>query len=329
MNTAIRDALCKRVLSSPTVIKPMTSQSHILTAALLVITLALTGYAQPGFSHENDDEAKALEIAAKAKQAFRDSRFDEAAKLFKTAYSHVHEPTLIFNAGRAYQEGEHLREALSLFRLYLDVQRRQDGDALRGRKQAQEHVEQIEATLQERDAAQKAERVKLEALAAAANKPPPQPETPTQMPASSLSKDVVHKPGLFNRLVESPWTKRKITAASLSAGGATLVLGGLIVSWVASGNLADIDERLAQGQAVKNGLVYYGGVSQREFSDALEQHNNRQFAAKLLVATGAVAASVGIWLWWQDDKSHRAQTAWMPSLQTDEGRWAISLSRRF
>ena len=307
----------------------MTPQNHIVTLTLVVVTIALTYCPQMGFCSENDDESRAIEVAAQAKAAFRDGRFDEAAKLFKTAYSHVHEPTLIFNAARSYQQGDRLPEALSLFRLYLEVQRRQDPEAVKGRKQAQQHVEQIETLLTQRDETEKADRSRLEALAAASNTPPKQPPSPAPTPASSLSKEVVHKPGLFDRLVDSPWSSRKITAASLCAGGATLVLSSVIVNWLANSQLDDIDERLAQGQAVKNGLVFYGGVSQREVFDAVEQHNNRKLAAKVLVATGAIAAGVGVWLWWQDDKQQRNQTAWRPALRSDDRGWSIALSRRF
>ncbi|MSP93151.1 MAG: hypothetical protein EXR79_15345 [Myxococcales bacterium] len=62
-----------------------------------------------------------------------------AARLFIQAYAKSHEPALVFNAARAYDQGGKARDAVALFRLYLTLAT--DGAGLAA---ARERIQRLE-----------------------------------------------------------------------------------------------------------------------------------------------------------------------------------------
>ena len=122
------------------------SRRPIALALLLSLVLALAP-ARTALGQTGEGKSKAMDFAARAKVSYREGRYEEAASLFKSAYAQVPEPTLLFNAARAYQQGGMLREALTLFRLYLQLANANDAETRSGRADAVEHVATIERSL--------------------------------------------------------------------------------------------------------------------------------------------------------------------------------------
>jgi tetratricopeptide (TPR) repeat protein len=143
-----------------------------LGACGLLVALAMStapqvaSAAQPAQDGVLDDAVRrrAEGLATEAKLLFHQKAYQQAAERFFEAYTLVHEPALIFNAARAYEEaGNHARSA-ALFRAYLDLP---DAPA-DGKADAKRRLERLDAILKEQAAAEKAAADKAAAEKAAA-----------------------------------------------------------------------------------------------------------------------------------------------------------------
>ncbi|MEY3013858.1 MAG: hypothetical protein RIT45_2593 [Pseudomonadota bacterium] len=126
---------------------PQFLRRFVAGALTVLLGLCAPLASAPAHAQSKEAEARALELAGQAKKAFADGRYQQAAMLFKQAYAQVPEPTLLFNAARAYQLGGYLPEALSVFRLYLTLETHDDPETRSGRAEAVEHVQAIEKAM--------------------------------------------------------------------------------------------------------------------------------------------------------------------------------------
>ena len=280
-------------------------------------------------------EREAVDLAGRAKAAYKAGRHSDAARLFMEAYARVPEPTLVFNAARAYQEGGLLREARPLFQLYLTLTQAGDPSGAAGRSEAQQHLTSIDETL-----AAEADRDKAKPAPTPTTTPTPTPTTtpgPTAQPTPGPSvaqplpdaakQKPVHRPGLFKRLTSGGWTTRRIAGVSATATGGILFISGILVSAMAGSELEDADERASQGVTSQGGVTYYRGVTQTEMADAIDANDSSKVTGAVLATTGLVIGGVGLWLWLSDDGETSAMVA--PTLSPQGGPMVWSLQGRF
>ncbi len=170
--------------------------ARCLAGAFAVAFCAVSLPATPA-SARSRQEKKALELTNQAKEAYKARRFMQAAMLFKQAYAQVPEPTLLFNAARAYQKGGKLHEALPLFRLYLTLATYNDEETRSGRAEAVEHITRINKVLQQREEARRRkaaadadalDAAKKKAAGAATQTPQAGPATPPTQPLPTPSQ---------------------------------------------------------------------------------------------------------------------------------------------
>ena len=133
---------------------------------------------------DTPQQQRAVALSGQAKAAYQASQFQQAAMLYQRAYAQVPEPTLLFNAARAYQKGKFLREALSMFRLYLTLATHNDDETRAGRAEAVTNIAAIDKELQEAaEARAQRDRAAAEARALHAQPGPTTPGT-TASPAT-------------------------------------------------------------------------------------------------------------------------------------------------
>ena len=117
----------------------LTSCAVIVVAALLC-SLPASGAAKTNAAVSKEALRDAAVLANRAKTAFREGQFDEAARLFMRAYAMSPEAALVYNAARAYEEGGKVGDAVGLFRLYTTIADDPDGIA-----DARERIRRLEA----------------------------------------------------------------------------------------------------------------------------------------------------------------------------------------
>ncbi len=116
---------------------------------LLVCALTLAASITPRAAMaDTPQQQRAVALSGRAKAAYKSNEFQQAAMLYQQAYAQVPEPTLLFNAARAYQKGKFLREALSMFRLYLTLATHDDDETRAGRAEAVANIAAIDKELQ-------------------------------------------------------------------------------------------------------------------------------------------------------------------------------------
>ena len=304
---------------------PMRTTAVVVTAALaLTLSCAVS---TPALA-KTEAERQALVHAAQAKSAYAGKRYDEAAKLFMKAYSKVPEPTLVYNAARSYQMAGRGKEALPLFRLYLQLEHHDDPQTRKGRAEAQAHINEIERQLQRQAAEEARKRRELERKAANKPKPTPQPQPtpqpnpnawpppnkPTPTPPSTgpgterpppagmtpTGRKVVHRPDLFQRVsrIAKPdvWSPEEKQAVVIGSIGAVALLTGLTL-WAIDSDLEDIDAGPRGKTVVQGGRTFYPGVTQKEMDDALAAHNAKSYIGNTLILGGLITGGVATWMW--------------------------------
>ena len=109
-----------------------------MTRFLLVVLVVMA--ATPAWADDSAQEA--VQLVAQAKVKYIGRAYLEAAKLYMDAYAKVKEPTLLFNVARSYEEAGELKEAQSMFELYLSVAPTSDDE---GRNDAGQRLARIRA----------------------------------------------------------------------------------------------------------------------------------------------------------------------------------------
>ena len=270
---------------------------------------------KPGTPH--DKEAAALALASRARGHWDAKNYLAAAPLFMEAYAQVPEPTLLFNAARAYQQGGRLREAVPLFELYLRLDTFDDADSAAGRRDAQRHLDAIRAEL---DRAQRTAQAPP-TTPAPAPQPTPAPAVPrTALPAPAApvatpplaapvppgpagERPAVRRPGLFSRVHSHEDGEGHVAAYVTMGSGGALLLAGIALHIAASAGRGAFDDRLAASRTVTaGGTTGYLDVTQGDAEDALTTHDSRRAWGTGLAAVGAGALAAGVWLWQGHDE---------------------------
>ncbi len=274
-------------------------------------------------------DKEAVRIAAEAKRQYAAGRYDAAARLFKQAYAKVPEPTLLYNAARAYERDGRGAEALPLFRLYLAVANHDNPDTRAGRAEAQRHIVAIEKQLAARQAREARQRRELEEKARQANKPPPpmpQPKpAPVVTPPEVTNRKAVHRPDLFKR-ISNPggWSTLETAAVIVGSVGAVALISGIGIH-AGNDELDKLDERLVAGRKVMDGRTFYSGVTQKETESIVNSYNSTAATANVLIFGGLVAGGVAVWLWTSDDGGGSARVSASPT----NGGGVFAISGRF
>ena len=103
-----------------------------------VIALGSAAMATPAVqASAPQDDAKA--VAELAKRRFREGQYDVAARLFVRAYEMSKRPVLLFNAGRAREMQGDGREAVRIYKQYIEVE-----TDVAGREEARARIQAIE-----------------------------------------------------------------------------------------------------------------------------------------------------------------------------------------
>ena len=128
-------------------------------ARLLAIFLVVAGgfAALPAGAAEGPDPAdtrRAEAAATEAKVFFKAGLFDKASAKFMEAFAISKRPSLMYNAARAYEEGQNLREAVALFKHYRDLSE----VGVDGRRDADERIARMEEVLRQQAAIEDARR---------------------------------------------------------------------------------------------------------------------------------------------------------------------------
>ena len=321
---------------------PMPARAWLL-AGLLVLAGTLTlrlAHAAPPATQEH--EKQALALATEARNHYHDKDFTGAAELYMQAYARMPEPTLLFNAARAYEDAGKLREALPLFHLYLSVNRHDDAESRAGRKDAETHLADIEARLKAAEAqatpipptppVDAPPKPPVEATPPDAQPTPEPPAKPTTPPADTPS---VYRPGLFERVQHPPedasahqqgWSTQRKAAVAAGAVGGALLVAGAVVAGIAAGDLDFIDNYALVG----GGVTLHPTVTQRQADAAFATHAARKAWAGGLIGVGAVALGTGIVLWLIEPTHYDAPAARLwPSIDIGAGGVTCALGGRF
>ncbi|MFZ4580432.1 MAG: hypothetical protein ACOYOB_18765 [Myxococcota bacterium] len=184
--------------------------------ACLVLTLltAATAYAAPAPDTAAATVTEAEAFATRAKERFKAKDFQRSAKLFMQAYALSHEPALVYNAARAYEEAGMAGDAASLFRLYISLTDDADGIL-----EARGRIKRLEAK---------------------------EPAAPTA-PAAALPSEPTQVSANANLPPPPDWTRWAIT------GGAGLTLtAGVVLLFVGRAGTDDANARLTNNRAAYN-----------------------------------------------------------------------------
>lgn len=113
-----------------------------------VLTLALALSATVAYADAKKD--KALALFEKSDKAYKDGKFEEAAKLLEEAYGLYPEPILVYNLGRAQEGLGDLEGAIASYEKYL-----QDGKQISDRGAIERRIETLKGQIAAREAEQK------------------------------------------------------------------------------------------------------------------------------------------------------------------------------
>jgi tetratricopeptide (TPR) repeat protein len=112
-----------------------------------VLTLVVALWAVPARA---DNKEKALALFEKSDKAYKDGKFEQAAKLLEEAYGLYPEPTLLYNLGRAQEGLGDVPGAIASYERYL-----QDAKQIGDRGAIERRVATLKAQLAARDDEQK------------------------------------------------------------------------------------------------------------------------------------------------------------------------------
>jgi hypothetical protein len=129
----------------------------LLLMLLSLVAASAAGAEKPGTAELRKAEAAATE----ARVFFKAGLFDKASGKFMEAYAISKRPSMMFNAARAYEEGQNFREAMALLKHYRDL----EDVGSDGKRDADERIARMEAILRQHavEEADKAEAARVEA----------------------------------------------------------------------------------------------------------------------------------------------------------------------
>ncbi len=235
-------------------------------------------FAAPVHAAPKTDTKEAVELSRRAIAKYRAKRYEEAGELFLRSYQLSSRPAQLRNAAKAYEEGDVLDRALSLWETYRAL-----GEISRDEKsEAEAHVALIrerkrseEMARTARQAARSAELARRDADAArraaeAARAPTVIETTPPPSPATP-----------------------PIGGWVLVGAGAIMVVTSVALWFVAQDQLSAVDDRLAMTDA-ENRII---GTTPAALASDLDRINGQRIASGVLLPIGLSAALGGtLWL---------------------------------
>ncbi|MEY3012985.1 MAG: hypothetical protein RIT45_1720 [Pseudomonadota bacterium] len=245
----------------------------LLAAAMLLPSAPRVAVAAPDPAAIAAAEAKATE----AKAFFKAGLFPRAAERFMEAYALSKRPALVYNAARAYEEGQLRAEAIALFKLYEGLK---DASG-EGRKEARERRERLESEL--------AKIAGKDKPVGDADKPTPTP-TPTPTPDST-----------------PPW-RTPTVIGGLALGAAAAIGGGVLLGLAASDQStldADLDRRDASGKIV--------GVDYDTYRDRQIAIDDRRRLGGISLGVGGALLAGSAVLWFFTREPATETVTWVPS----------------
>ncbi|MBI5608654.1 MAG: hypothetical protein HY902_07215 [Deltaproteobacteria bacterium] len=248
-------------------------------ALALAVTAALpvaTAHAKP----KADSLSEAESVAETAARRFKEGDFELAAKLFDRAYELAKKPTLLFNAGRAYEQAGQREEALARYEAYVQVETDPGGReeaklrAARLRDQLAKDGKVTQPVASNPDSA-KTEPAKSEPAKPDAPKPEPAKTDPGQAAADATDGKKGPPPAQAAEPSRTgPWIAVGTSAAVALAGA---------VTW---GLAIKADHALQDAVDTKNAAGQTNGITQVDAMGDRDGINKRK-------ATGVVLMSVG------------------------------------
>jgi tetratricopeptide (TPR) repeat protein len=193
-------------------LSPASRLPQCLTFLILLLSTAEVAHAAPASGTPAVAEAEAF--ATRAKELFKARDFQRSAKMFMQAYALSHEPALVYNAARAYEEAGMAGDAASLFRLYISLTDDADGIL-----EARERIKRLEG------------------------------KTPTAAsgPATALPSEPTQVTGSADASAQPGWPRWAAT------GGAGLTLtAGVVLLFVGKAGTDDANARLTNDRKAYN-----------------------------------------------------------------------------
>ncbi|MEQ8277376.1 MAG: hypothetical protein RMA76_02480 [Deltaproteobacteria bacterium] len=224
---------------------------------------------------------QAAALTRRAIKLYKRAEYQRAAALFLEAYELSKRPAQLRNAAKSYQEADDIDAAEPLWRRYLDL----PGLSVDERNEAKAHL----ATIGERKKNAKM-RETAEDLRAAAERAREEAEA-----ARIAAEAAASAPRNNNtaRVTVDETHAAPVGGYVLFGAGAGVLAAGAVLWFVASGELASVDERLA----MRNNQGRIVGIGPAELDSELQSINTKRVISGLLVAAGVVSAAGGItWL---------------------------------
>ena len=237
-----------------------------LTTVLMVCPATAPRVAHAANRAADKAEAKQAEVvASQAKQAFKDKKFEDAARLFMKAYAISKQAALVFNAARAYEEAGKAGDAASLFRLYATLADDVDGVAdARARIKRLETKPAVSAPLEPKPAGAKP----VETKPVDSQPTDTRPIGPVAVVATKLSA-----------------TPDRTLAWLATGGAAVLVGGGAVLAYLGAQKTHDANQLPLQSQADIDG-----------YNTTFDRAELLKTTGISLLALGVVAGGAAAWL---------------------------------
>lgn len=261
-----------------------------LTAATLALALAValpvpSALAKP----KAESLSEAESVAETAARRFKEGDFELAAKLFDRAYELAKKPTLLFNAGRAYEQAGQREEALARYEAYAQIETDPGG-----REEAKLRAARLRDQLAKEGKGTQPAAANPEPPKAEPAKPEPaktEPAKPTpdgpRNPApqeSKPAKKVEPAPQVAQPSRTGPWIAVGTSAAVAVAGA---VVWGLAIK---------ADHALQDAVETKNAAGQTTGITQVNAVDDHDGINKRKATGVVLMSAGG-AGLVGSVAW--------------------------------
>lgn len=288
----------------------------IVCGVSLLLMPASPVLAKLGKAERSRAEAKAME----AKIEFKSGNHDKAAQLFLEAFAISRAPALMYNAARAYQQGDMPNKAIIVFEQYLEL----DGVSRSGQAEAKGHLQTLRKQVA---AASSKPEPTVKPAPAPTPKPDPEPKATTK-PAPNPTPTGGDKPGdaavtpPVGVVAPTPAPDRGkwVTWGLLGGGGLLFIIGAASMS----GASGELDEANAMDFSVKDAKKTYN-----ERADSAESQHN---AGIFFTLVGLGLGGWGAWRMWMAPSTTTAAppaSAWFarPELgQTWDGQAQYGLT---
>lgn len=255
-------------------------RSWIRRSSWVFVLLFVSAFLAAPVAEARTKKKQAAALTRRAIKLYKRAEYQRAGALFLEAYELSGRAAQLRNAAKSYQEAGQLEEAAPLWNRYLEV----PDLTIDERNEAKAHL----ATIEERKKNVKM-RETAEDLRASAERAREQAEA-----ARIAAEAAAAAPRTTTvRTTPDEPPSAPVGGYVLFGAGAGVLAAGAVLWFVASGELASVDERLA----MRNTQGRITGIGPDELESELESINTKRVISGLLVAAGVVSAAGGItWL---------------------------------